>query len=456
MGTYLSAREIDAWRPFAWDEPGPVLEHARHRLKQAGQWDSDQAMGRRWPVGCVALEITQRCNLDCSLCYLSENSETVKDLPLAEVFRRIDAIADHYGPGTDVQITGGDPTLRDHSELKQIVARIRRHGLHPSLFTNGIRAKRELLGALANAGLVDVVFHVDMTQRRRGYASEGELNALRLDYIERARGLPLSVFFNTTVFDGNFHQIEDVVAFFVDHADAVSLASFQLQAETGRGTQPSGSKSLTMETLARRIEAGAGAPITFDAARAGHARCNGYAMTSVINGTVYDLLDEPAFVQRMLGESAGLTLDRTNHARALAAIAAWILKKPTLWKAAAGWSVRKLRAMARGLIAARGRAHRLAFFMHDFMDARRLEECRINACAFMVATANGPISMCLHNAKRDRFIFAPVKVISGNSERFWHPVTGKMHNKKPAVTPVRPPLKARVRARRRAHSRVAQ
>lgn len=29
-------------------------------------------------MGWVTLEITQRCNLDCTLCYLSENSEAVK------------------------------------------------------------------------------------------------------------------------------------------------------------------------------------------------------------------------------------------------------------------------------------------------------------------------------------------------------------------------------------------
>ena len=32
----------------------------------------NQVLGRRSTVGCVALEITQRCNLDCTLCYLSE------------------------------------------------------------------------------------------------------------------------------------------------------------------------------------------------------------------------------------------------------------------------------------------------------------------------------------------------------------------------------------------------
>ena len=57
-----------------------------------------QAIGRRYAIGCVAVEITQRCNLDCTLCYLSESSEAVKDVPLDEVFRRIDLIRAHYEP----------------------------------------------------------------------------------------------------------------------------------------------------------------------------------------------------------------------------------------------------------------------------------------------------------------------------------------------------------------------
>ena len=98
-----------------------ALVDARRRVTAAGQWSSDQLMGSRWPIGCVALEITQRCNLDCTACYLSEHSEAVKDIPLEELFRRIDLIFDHYGPHTNVQVTGGEPTLRNREELVAIV-----------------------------------------------------------------------------------------------------------------------------------------------------------------------------------------------------------------------------------------------------------------------------------------------------------------------------------------------
>lgn len=59
-------------------------------------------------------------------------------------------IFDHNGPNTDVQVTGGEPTLRKRSELIEIVRRIRQKGMRPTLFTSGIRAKRDLLEDLVD------------------------------------------------------------------------------------------------------------------------------------------------------------------------------------------------------------------------------------------------------------------------------------------------------------------
>ena len=99
-------------------------------------------------------------------------------------------------------------------------------------------------------------------------------------------------------------------------------------------------------------------------------------------------------------------------------------------------------------VAARGRVNKLSFFIHDFMDARGLERERIDACAFMVATAGGMTPMCLHNAKRDDFILEPLRV----GGRFWHPLTGDLHDHAPEVGPVgQSPrtLKGRAKARAR-------
>ena len=104
------------------------------------------------------------------------------DIPIEEVFRRLDDVLHHYGPGTHVQITGGDPTLRKHKELVEIVRYANDLGLYTAMFTNGIGATRKLLKRLAEVGLRDVAFHVDTTQRRENGENELALNNICLLY----------------------------------------------------------------------------------------------------------------------------------------------------------------------------------------------------------------------------------------------------------------------------------
>lgn len=442
LDRYMAPHEVQFAQPAS---PPPhdrgALIDARHRVVATGQWAANQLMGRRWPIGCVALEITQRCNLDCTACYLSKHSEAVKDVPLEELFRRIDLIFDHYGPHTNVQVSGGDPTLRKREELVAIVRRVSQKGMRPALFTNGIRAKRELLVELVEAGLVDVAFHVDMTQERKGYESEVALNEIRQEYIERARGLSLSVLFNTTVFDGNFEEVPQLVEFFVGNCDVVRLASFQLQAETGRGTLGRRSETITVQSVQERIEKGARSSISFDTLRIGHSRCNRYGMIFVANNRAYDALDDHRFLEKILERMPLLSIDRRSRSGVIATFAKGILRSPYLSFKAAGWLLRKAWQARANLWATRGRVNKLSFVIHNFMDACCLEPDRINACAFMAMTQRGPISMCLHNAKRDAFILAPIRLSGPEGERFWSPLSGEVTNK--SVGMHRPPHPSR-------------
>lgn len=421
----MTPEQIARARPEMLPEVGAQpLARGRERMEAAGQWHARQTIGRRWAIGCVALEVTQRCNLDCALCYLSESSEAVRDVPLDELFRRIDLIRAHYGPHTNVQVTGGDPTLRRRDELVAIVARVRQVGMRPSLFTNGIRASRDLLAELCQAGLADVAFHVDLTQERKGYGSEAALNAVRLEYIERTRGLPLSVYFNTTVFDGNWNEIPDLVAFFVRHADAVRLASFQLQADTGRGRAGASRLPITMDGVMAAIRTGAAADISFDTPLVGHPGCNRYAMTLVANGRVHTLCDDARLMTDLMAATVGMRPKGDNAARDLAALSARLLLRPRLLARTLCLAAGKAWSMRRDLWAASGRAHRLSFYVHAFMDASCLDCNRVAACIFMVATGDGPISMCLHNAKRDAFILPPTQIEREGRIVWWDPLTG--------------------------------
>ncbi len=388
------------------------------RMQRNGQWLPHQTAGRRWGVACVSLEITQRCNLDCTLCYLSESSEAVRDFPLEEIYRRIDMIVAHYGPGTDVQVSGGEPTLRQRDELVAIVQRLSSLGLRASLFTNGIKATRDLLMELAKAGLTDVAFHVDMTQEREGYANETALNALRLEYINRARGLPISVFFNTTVHAANFDDVPMLTAFFVANADVVRFASFQLQAETGRGVLGARVEPITNDSVAQRLQRGAGTDLKFNVLLAGHHDCNRSAVLLVANGRAHDAFADAEFIRHFMRETAHLRIDRGTPWRALKSLAAAAVAKPALVVGVARFAWATAGRMRRDLWAGKGRVHKLTLFTHNFMDACALDAGRIDACVFMAITQDGPLSMCAYNAQRDNFLLKPLPTKQG----LWQPL----------------------------------
>lgn len=385
------------------------------KQRMGTSFTGNQVLGRLQTIGCVAVEITQKCNLDCTLCYLSEHSQQVSDVPIEEIYRRLDDVLKHYGPGTHVQITGGDPTLRKHSELIDIVRYANDLGLYSALFTNGISATRKLLQQLADVGLRDVAFHVDSTQRRENGDNEQALNPLRDEYLERTKGLGLMVIFNTTVHKDNFHQVPELVRFFRNRADQIGLVSFQLQADTGRGEWRKRDVVINRETVQKQIELGSAPEPTielpWEALQVGHRECHSYLPTLVVNNKVYPLVHSAEFFEDFVNEFQHLSWDRQqatttvifNFVKALAL-------KPNWWVRIAKQGCCVIKPMILDLFKSRGKVQKLTFFVQNFMDANQLDQDRVDACSFMVMTADGPVSMCQHNSQRDDYILRPLDI----------------------------------------------
>ena len=397
------------------------LAATRKRLGKFNQ--PNQFLGSRNAIGCVSVEISQRCNLSCSLCYLSENSNDVVDLPLSEVLERLEGVRRNFGVGTNVQISGGDPTLRDRKELVQIVRYARTLGLHPSLLTNGILCPRDLLVELSENGLSDVAFHVDLTQKRKGFSTEKELNKIRLEYIERARGLPLMVMFNTTIFTDNYHELPDLVKFFIEQADVVGLASFQLQADTGRGEVRGRPDCVSLESVRSQISLGAGSELPWDIILVGHPQCQSYLPALAVNGKAFGLMDDADLFSGFLRKFGDVMHDRRKSASVLAwAYFKVMLKKPLWLLQALKYVLTKLWSIRHDIWKARGKAHPIIFFVKNFMHADHLDQERIDACSFMVMTPDGPMSMCAHNAERDEHILRPLEIETDYGKETFFPL----------------------------------
>lgn len=88
---------------------------------------------------CIGLiEITNKCNMTCPLCYASCDNET-EDLDLSTVEKMIDFYIDSEGGKAEIlQISGGEPTL--HKDILEILYMCKEKNIgHVMMNTNGIR-----------------------------------------------------------------------------------------------------------------------------------------------------------------------------------------------------------------------------------------------------------------------------------------------------------------------------
>jgi molybdenum cofactor biosynthesis enzyme MoaA len=423
----------------------------RGGLQSCGEYGAGQTAGRFYPIACVALEVTQRCNLDCSLCYLSDRAEMTYDPPLSVLFARLATIRSHYGTGVSVQLTGGDPTLRNVEDLEALCREIRRLGMRSCLMTNGIRASRAKLTRLAAAGLDDVAFHVDMTQDRKGFGSEVELNTVRRTYIRRAQGLGLRILFNTTVFGGNFDDLPALARFLRDCPE-VAFASFQMQADTGRGVLRARPYAITQDSVARAIETGYETPLHFGTAAVGHSNCNRYASVVTAGGRAVSLLSNQRLVHRVIAALDRVDDGQDAHIRIRPNLSRVVRRHPVLALRALGHLAVSIARLGPGLL--RGPVRRQAVFIHNFMAADALEDDRCASCVFMVATANGPLSMCVHNAQRDQHLTSPDRVEGPAGPKWWNAAVPRLSASSdlpdlndPALAPLKR-LKGQMRAMR--------
>lgn len=120
---------------------------------------------------CTALlEVTLRCNMACPVCFASAGGgggadacppDVPPDVPLDVVDFQLDRLK-QVSPGCNVQLSGGEPTLRE--DLPEIIRRVRARGFGLiQVNSNGLRLGREPAYAarLREAGLDSVYLQWD-------------------------------------------------------------------------------------------------------------------------------------------------------------------------------------------------------------------------------------------------------------------------------------------------------
>jgi len=93
----------------------------------------------------VMLYLTERCNLNCKVCFLKHIKIDYKELEVWDWIRLIDEVA-QYNPR--ISISGGEPLL--YNGIDEILDYLHRKGLSTTLTTNGTLIDRHLLSILKN------------------------------------------------------------------------------------------------------------------------------------------------------------------------------------------------------------------------------------------------------------------------------------------------------------------
>ena len=235
---------------------------------------------------CTALiEITQRCNLRCPVCFAgADEGAAATELSLEETAFLYERILAASGP-CNIQLSGGEPTL--HPLLPAIIRQGRDKGFQfLQLNTNGLRLAEEAgyAQSLQAAGLSSVFLQFDGCSAQSHLALRGQdLRHIKEQAIQHCAAARLAVVLVPTVVPGiNTEELGAIINYGLGHAPTVRGVHFQPISYFGRYPQHSlqTNRRLTLPELLRLLErqgGGALAASHFAPPACEHALCSFHA-----------------------------------------------------------------------------------------------------------------------------------------------------------------------------------
>ncbi|MGA2874960.1 MAG: radical SAM protein [Nitrososphaerales archaeon] len=178
---------------------------------------------------CLAMiETTNRCNLNCPVCYMNANEGPEKIPSLNEIKGMLELLLKAEVSPPAINITGGEATTR--KDLHEIISLAHSMGFNDiTLSTNGIvvSKKPELLADLAAAGLTEVAISLDGLNDDIFLKTRGiPMFDTKVKAIDASINAGLSVTVSATLVPGiNVDQIGGIIEFAKKrHLDGVNFA----------------------------------------------------------------------------------------------------------------------------------------------------------------------------------------------------------------------------------------
>ncbi len=372
--------------------------HPGHAVEKGCPFDCGLCPEHRQRSCTVILEITDRCNLGCPVCY-ADSTIAGNDAPLSVIdgwFRS----AAHTSPGSNIQLSGGEPTMRD--DLPRIVAMGRAAGFDfIQVNTNGLRLADDeaFVRDLKQAGLASVFLQFDGTTNAVYEKLRGRpLLATKKTAIENCGKHGIGVVLVPTLVPGiNDKDVGNLMRLAVAHAPVVRSIHFQPVSYFGRYLYPPADNDrITLPRLMRLIESqthGAFKAADFSPPGCENSLCSFSASYMVM----------PDGGVRAVGRSGCTCCSKPIPAETGAAAAIDFVSRQ--WRAPASMSISssplspgKGDAMDLDTFIQRARTHLLSVSAMAFQDVWNVDLDRVrDCCIHVMAPDSRLVPFCLYN-----------------------------------------------------------
>jgi uncharacterized radical SAM superfamily Fe-S cluster-containing enzyme len=139
----LISTDIDYYRLSRRSlKPGQLPYHFNTPIKYGCPYDCGLCPDHEQHSCLTLVEITDRCNLACPICYAESSPARPTERSLAEIEKMLDAIVRNEKEPDVVQISGGEPTI--HSRFFEILDMAKARPIkHLMVNTNGVRIAQD-------------------------------------------------------------------------------------------------------------------------------------------------------------------------------------------------------------------------------------------------------------------------------------------------------------------------
>jgi uncharacterized radical SAM superfamily Fe-S cluster-containing enzyme len=242
-----------------WTNPSPPVSPATcaTEVNRGCPYDCGLCPEHGQQTCCVLLEVTQRCNLHCPVCFAAASQQQESDPELAVIERWYRMLMRSGGP-YNIQLSGREPTMRD--DLPEIIALGRKLGLEFfQVNTNGVRlaTDEQYVARLKAAGLNCVFLQFDGVDDDVYCKLRGKpLLDIKRQAIELCAAYELGIVLVPTLVPGiNDQQIGDILRLAASRMPAVRGVHFQPVSYFGRYPgEPKESERITLPEVMRAIE----------------------------------------------------------------------------------------------------------------------------------------------------------------------------------------------------------